>query len=216
MTTPITRLFRLQRDVSQRKRFDDEGQNNLLTSIECEPGTLAMYATHLPDDPATCYVFEVYADDDAYTVHAASLQFQAYVAMASEVLTGREVYSLVPELLVEKEAGLRVTKAADAAPRCCFVQILPNKLEAFRDAVFTNMRTSVAQEPGVLYLYAASFADDPLRWVFWEGYASEEAYDAHTKTAHFAAYIDATADCLSSKELIPLAADTLVSKGSFH
>ena len=60
---------------------------------------------------------------------------------------------------------------------------------------------------------AASFADDPLHWVFWEGYASEEAYDAHRETAHFKAYIAATADCLSEKELVQLAADCLVSKG---
>ena len=216
MTAPITRLFKLERDISQRERFDSEGRNNLLTSIETEPGTLAMYATHLPEDPATCYVFEVYADDDAYQVHAASPQFKAYVAMATEVLTGRAVYQLVPELLVEKSDGLRVTDAAAAAPRCCFVQILPEKLDAFREAVFTNMRTSVAEEPGVLYLYAASFADDPLHWVFWEGYASEEAYDAHRETAHFKTYIAATADCLSEKELIPRAADTLVSKGSLN
>ncbi len=216
MSSLITRLFRLERDLSQQERFDSVGQANLLTSIEDEPGTLAMFATHLPDEPATCYVFEVYASEDAYNVHASSPQFKDYVAMASEALTGRAVFQLVPELMVEKEAGLRVTDATGAAPRCCFVQILPDKLEDFREAVFANMRTSVATEPGVLYLYAASMADDPLRWVFWEGYASEEAYDAHRETEHFKAYIAATADCLSEKELIPLAADTLVSKGSLR
>lgn len=216
MTTPITRLFKLQRDVSKSEHFDEVGEVNLTTSIETEPGTLAMYATHLPEDPATCYVFEVYADDDAYQVHAASPQFKDYVAMAADVLTGREVYQLKPELLVEKADGLRVTDAAGASPRCCFVQILPDKLEAFREAVFTNMRTSVAVEPGVLYLYAASFVDDPLHWVFWEGYASEDAYDAHRETEHFKTYIASTADCLSEKELIQLEADTMVSKGSLQ
>jgi len=216
MTAPITRLFKLERDLAQRERFDSEGQSNLLTSIQTEPGTLAMYATHLPEDPATCYVFEVYSDDDAYQVHAASPQFKAYASMAMECLTGRAVYQLKPELLLEKADGLRVTDASGASPRCCFVQILPEKLEDFREAVFANMRTSVAEEPGVLWLYAASFADDPLHWVFWEGYASEEAYDAHRETAHFKTYIASTADCLSEKELIPLAADTLVSQGALR
>ena len=216
MSALVTRLFKLQRDVSQSERFDSVGQTNLLTSIDTEPGTLAMYATHLPNDPATCYVFEVYADEEAYQVHAASPQFKDYVAMAGEVLTDRAVYQLVPELLLEKPDGLRATTAADAAPRCCFVQILPNKLEDFREAVFANMRASVATEPGVLYLYAASIADDPLRWVFWEGYASEEAYESHRQTEHFKAYLAATEDCLSQKELIELAADTLVSKGSLN
>lgn len=211
----ITRLFKLGRKLDNTDEFDRVGETNLTTSIEVEPGTLAMYSTHLADDPAMCYVFEVYADDDAYQVHAASPQFKAYVAMAAENLTSREVCQVRPELMVEKAEGLRVTDG-NASPRCCFVQILPHKLEQFREAVFQNMRTSVATESGVLYLYACSFVDDPLHWVFWEGYASEEAYDAHRETAHFKAYIAATADCLSEKELIPLAADTLVSQGSLR
>ncbi|MBR3158976.1 MAG: antibiotic biosynthesis monooxygenase [Atopobiaceae bacterium] len=216
MGTLQTRLFKLERDLAQAEWFTKVGEDNLTTSIEVEPGTLAMYATHLPEAPETCYVFEVYADEEAYQTHAASPHFKAYVEMAGKVLTGRAVYPVNPELMVEKDAPLVVTDPADAAPRCCFVQILPEKLDAFREAVFANMRTSVATETGVLYLYAASFADDPLHWVFWEGYASEEAYISHTQTEHFKAYIAATVDCLSSKELIPLAADTLVSKGSLH
>ena len=215
MSTLQTRLFRLGRDLANEEEFNKVGEHNLVTSIKVEDGTLAMYSTHLPDDPSMCYVFEVYASEEAYQVHAASPQFKAYVSMASTTLTSREVFSVVPELMLEKAEPLMVTDGS-ASPRCCFVQILPEKLEAFREAVFANMRTSVATEPGVLVLYAASMADDPLSWVFWEVYASEEAYAAHTSTDHFKAYIAATADCLASKELVPLAADTLVSKGELH
>lgn len=216
MGTLQTRLFKLERDLAQKDWYNEVGETNLTTSIKQEPGTLAMYGTHLPEAPETCYVFEVYADEDAYQEHVASPHFKAFTEMAGSVLTGRAVYPVNAELLVEKESPLMVTTPEGAAPRCCFVQILPEKLDTFREAVFTNMRTSVATEPGVLYLYAASFADDPLHWVFWEGYASEEAYAAHIQTEHFKTYIAATADCLSDKELIALTADTLVSKGHFH
>lgn len=215
MNTLQTRLFRLGRDLSNREEFDKVGEQNLLTSVRTEEGTLAMYSTHLPDDPSMCYVFEVYASEDAYQVHAASAQFKAYVAMASTTLTSREIFSVVPELMLEKSEGFAVTDGT-AAPRCCFVTILPDKVDKFREAVFANMRASVKTEPGVLVLYAASLQDDPLRWVFWEVYASEEAYEAHRSTDHFKAYIAATADCLGQKELVPLAADTLVSKGTLH
>ena len=211
----ITRLFKLGRKLDNAAEFDSVGMSNLVTSIETEPGTLAMYSTHLAGDPAMCYVFEVYANDDAYQVHASSPQFKAYVAMAADTLTSREVCQVQPELMLEKAEGVKITDGA-AAPRCCFVQILPDKVDQFRDAVFANMRTSVAEEPGVLWLYACSFVDDPLHWVFWEGYASEAAYEAHRQTEHFQAYIAATADCLSEKELVALAADCLVSKGSLN
>lgn len=211
----ITRLFKLARKLDNIAEFDRVGEANLTTSIETEPGTLAMYSTHLADDPGMCYVFEVYADDDAYQVHAASPQFKAYVAMAADNLTSREVCQVQPELMVEKTNSLKVTDGS-ASPRCCFVQILPEKLEQFREAVFANMRTSVDSEPGVLYLYACSFADDPLHWVFWEGYTSEEAYEAHRQTEHFQTYIAKTTGCLTWKELVPLAADCLVSKGTLN
>lgn len=209
----ITRLFRLERDLAGRQEFDEVGADNLNTSIEQEPGTLAMYATHVPDAPQTCYVFEVYADDDAYQVHAAAPNFKAYVAMASKVLTGREVIAVRPALMVEKPQPLRITAEDGAAPRLARITVPTEHDAAFRAAVFANMRTSVEQEEGVLVMYAATLQDDPTQWVFWEVYASEQAYQAHRETDHFKRYIAETADLVSSKELIPLAADTLVSKG---
>lgn len=211
----ITRLFRLERDLSQRAWFDEVGEHNLTTSIEKEPGTLAMYSTHMADQPQTCYVFEVYADEDAYNVHATSGQFQAFVNMAGQVLTGREVIPVHPELLLEKREPLRVTDGTVVRPRLARITVKPECDAAFREAVFANMRASVVEEDGVLVLYAATLANDASQWVFWEVYASDEAYAAHCATSHFKTYIAKTADCLLTKELFDLRADTLVSKGEF-
>lgn len=213
MSTLQTRLFRLERDLAEQERFDKVGEDNLLNSVAHEDGTLAMYATHLGDDPSTCYVFEVYASEDAYQVHAASPQFKAYVNMASTVLTGREVIPVRPELMLEKPEPLKVAGANEVAPRLARIMVPAKNDAAFREAVFANMRASVEKEEGVLVMYAATLADDPTRWVFWEVYASEAAYEAHRATEHFKAYIAATADLVAEKELVPLVADTLASKG---
>ena len=210
---PITRLFRLVADPTQLDRFGSVGEQNLMTSITNEPGTLSMNATHLPADASVNYVFEIYADQAAYEVHAASPQFKAYGTMASEVLTGRAVYSCNPQLLLEKPEALRATSASAVAPRLARVVVPAENDVAFRDAVFTNMRASVAGEPGVLAMYAVTLADDPTTWYFWEVYASEESYAAHRETAHFKTYIAATADLVSDKELTPLVPDTLVNQG---
>lgn len=209
----VTRLFRLERDLAQRARFDEVGEHNLVESIDTERGTLAMCATHVGESPETCYVFEVYADENAYEVHAASPQFKAYVEMAGEVLTGREVIPVRAALLLEKAEPLKVTGVNEAAPRLALLTV-PEKYDAaFRAAAYANMRQSVELEDDVLVMYAATLADDPTRWVFWEVYASEEAYAAHRETDHFKRYIAETSDLVAEKELIPLVADTLVSKG---
>lgn len=212
----ITRLFKLVRDMAQEDYYNEVGENNLTTSIKVEPGTLAMYGTHVPDDPKTCYVFEIYANDDAYSEHVSSEHFKAFGKMASETLIDRAVFQLVPRLLVEKDEPLCVTGENVVEPHLVYVDIKPEGEEAFLAAITANMRTAVEVEPGVLVMYAAQLADNPNRWVFWEVYASAEAYAAHREAQHFLDYIAATDDLVTGKEFHVLKADTLVSKGSLH
>ena len=212
----ITRLFRLERNMDYEEAFDKVGENNLLTSHKVEPGTLAMFSTHVPDDPKTCYVFEVYADEDAYNVHSASKQFGAFVELAGKALTGRAVYTLNPRLMIEKPEEICVTGETPIEPHLVFVDIKPEGEEAFLEAITANMRTAIDVEPGVLVMYAATINDNPNRWVFWEVYGSAEAYAAHRETQHFKDYIAATDDIVVDKEFHVLKADTLVSKGSLH
>jgi quinol monooxygenase YgiN len=212
----ITRLLKLVRNMDYEQQFNEVGYNNLTTSIKVEPGTLAMYSTHVPDDLATCYVFEVYADDDAYNVHVASDHFQAFAKMAGQVLVDRAVYQLVPRLMVEKDEPLMVEVPNEVEPHLVYVDVKPGGEEAFLAAITANMRTAVEVEPGVLVMYATTLADNPNRWVFWEVYANAEAYAAHREAQHFKDYLAATEDLVAGKEFHVLAADTLVSKGSLR
>ena len=212
----ITRLFKLVRDMDKEQLYNEVGAHNLVTSIKVEPGTLAMYGTHVPDDPKTCYVFEIYADDDAYNIHVASEHFQAFAKMAGEVLVDRAVYQLIPRLLVEKAEPLLVNEPNKIEPHLVYVDVKEGGEDAFLAAITANMRTAVEVEPGVLVMYAAQLADNPSRWVFWEVYASADAYAAHREAQHFKDYIAATEDLVAGKEFHVLAADTLVSKGSLQ
>ncbi|MDI9591164.1 MAG: antibiotic biosynthesis monooxygenase [Acidobacteriota bacterium] len=211
----ITRLFRLERDMAQEQYYDEVGELNLTTSVEVEPGTLAMYAAHVPDAPQTCYVFEVYADEGAYDAHVASDHFGAFVEMAGKVLTGREVIPVVPRLMLEKPGTLRVI-GGEVEPHLVYVDVKPGAGEEFFAAASANMRAAVEAEPGVLVMYATTRADDPDRWVFWEVYASAEAYAAHREARHFKDYLAATESLIEGKEFHVLAADVLVSKGSLR
>ena len=210
---PITRLFRLVSDEGQCDRFASVGEHNLLTSIDVEPGTLSMSASHLDSDPSVNYVFEIYRDEAAYEVHAASGQFLAFADFARTGLTDRAVYTCSPELLLEKEGGLKVTQDETICVRMARLVVPQEHGAAFREAVFANMRASVGEEEGVLSMYAVTLADDASVWYFWEVYASEEAYAVHRETDHFKAYIAATAELTTTRELTPLVADTLVNQG---
>lgn len=96
---PIFSMYRLTISTENRKRFLDVGQDNLLTSIKNEPGTLAMYSTHLASNTGTNFVFELYRDEVQYQIHANSPQFKRYGAVAKDILLETEKTILTPQYL---------------------------------------------------------------------------------------------------------------------
>lgn len=104
----IFRMFNLKIDASDRDEFVKVGRHNLTTSLANEPGTLTMYATHADPAGTDNYIFEVYQDENAYDIHAHSPQFKDFTSMAKDVIKGRSVTQLVPQLLLEQPAGFTV------------------------------------------------------------------------------------------------------------
>ena len=94
--------------------------------------------------------------------------------------------------------------AVDPQPvvRMAYIEVKPGLRDAFISAVTEGMRTSVQTEPGVLALYCVADKNSPDKLVFFEMYASEEAYQAHRMTPHFKKYIETTKDKSVSKSLL--------------
>ena len=94
--------------------------------------------------------------------------------------------------------------ADDGQPvvRMAYITVKPGLRDAFIAAVTEGMRTSVRTEPGVLALYCVADKNNPDKLVFFEMYASEDAYQAHRATPHFRKYIESTKDMSLSKALL--------------
>lgn len=76
------------------------------------------------------------------------------------------------------------------------VHVVPDGVEAFREASLVNARASV-QEPGVARFDVVQQQDDPTRFVLVEVYRSSGAAAAHKDTAHYAAWRDAVAPLMA-------------------
>src|SRR5690242_14050716 len=76
------------------------------------------------------------------------------------------------------------------------VQVLPERIEAFRAATLANARESV-REPGVARFDVIQDADDPTRFVLAEVYRTEAAPAVHKETAHYQRWRDAVADMMA-------------------
>lgn len=86
--------------------------------------------------------------------------------------------------------------------RIAELEIDPDQITAYRDALKEEIATSIRVEPGVLTLYAVSVKDHPNQVRIFETYQDQTAYESHLQTPHFKKYKDVTQGMVKSLKLI--------------
>ena len=76
------------------------------------------------------------------------------------------------------------------------LQAKPEGRDAFLKAAVEDGQGSTQNEPGCLRFDVYNDQSDPNKFVFVEVYKDEAAFQAHTKTPHFAAWREATKDLM--------------------
>lgn len=77
------------------------------------------------------------------------------------------------------------------------VHVVPEHVDAFRDATLINARASV-QEPGIARFDVLQRSDDPTQFLLVEVYRTAEAPAQHKETAHYLRWRDAVAPMMAS------------------
>lgn len=97
-------------------------------------------------------------------------------------------------------AGVQPT----AAPyvRIAHLDVDPRRLDEFTTALQENASTSVLAEPGVYTLHAVVLKDHPHRFLVFEMYKDEAAYNAHRETAHFRKFFESTREMVTSRTFL--------------
>jgi len=88
-------------------------------------------------------------------------------------------------------------------------------LKEYRAAIEEHTKDALAQEPGVLTLYAMYEKANPDKVTVLEIYASKEAYQQHIKTTHFLKYKNGTLHMVKKLELIDVDPIALGAKPGF-
>jgi quinol monooxygenase YgiN len=86
--------------------------------------------------------------------------------------------------------------------RLAKIEVDPNQLELYNNALKEQMQVAIKKEPGVLTYYAVAEKTAPHRITILEIYADSSAYLSHIKTAHFLKYKETVKDMVKSLELI--------------
>ena len=75
------------------------------------------------------------------------------------------------------------------------------------------MAQSLKVEDGVIAMYAATEKENPNKWIFFEIYANDKAYENHRETPHFKDYIKQTAEMLKDKSYVDIRPEMLGNQG---
>lgn len=86
--------------------------------------------------------------------------------------------------------------------RIAEIEVVAERLEAYRALLAEEIEAAVQCEPGVLFLFAVALKDRPGAVRLIEGYADHAAYQDHLQTPHFLAYKARTADMVTSLRLV--------------
>lgn len=182
---PLFRLFKLRIKPDSRADFAAVGQQNLLTSIKQEAGTLAMYTGHLDEAGVENRVLEVYRNQTSYSIHVKSPQFQAFKAVAGQAVVEQEVTALTPIRLLERGQALRAVAPTTKVVYLTEMTALPGQLGALKKLVTDDMTQTMATETGLKLTYFGQVADDSQQLVRFEVYESAAAYRHYCENSDF-------------------------------
>lgn len=208
---PVFNIFELVIKQDKNSAYDSLAEKNMTASVTGEPGTLAMYSSQKKTTPSVVYLFEIYADSDAYDTHLNSTSYKEFLRNSPDILEANQKrrIDVVPQFLADK----KIVQSGNTINNFVIVEVKPEFGQAFRHVVLPEMAQSIKLEEGVLAMYAAIDKANPNRWYFYEIYASEEAYQAHRMTPHFKEYIEQTAEMTTYKEAIAIKPGKLMNKG---
>jgi autoinducer 2-degrading protein len=77
------------------------------------------------------------------------------------------------------------------------LRIKPEKRERFLAAAEDNSTASVRDEPGCLRFDVVADQSDRDRFLYYELYRDEAAFDAHKRTPHYLRWRQAAAECVA-------------------
>ena len=102
--------------------------------------------------------------------------------------------------LSAQENTLRVTENSIVRLSC--IEVDPAQLTEYCRFAEECGRTSMAKEPGVLFMYSMADKRQPNKITILEIYADRAAYESHIKSPHFQKYKQGTIKMVQKLELL--------------
>ena len=101
---PYVRVAEIEIDPAQLEAYNAAVKEQIEAAVRLEPGVLALYSVADKDNPALVFVFEMYADLDAYNAHLETAHFKKYKVATQDMVKSLKLRDTVPILLGGKSS----------------------------------------------------------------------------------------------------------------
>jgi quinol monooxygenase YgiN len=99
---PYVRVAEIEIDPAQIEPYKAAVREQIEAAIRLEPGVLALYSVADKENPSHIWVFEMYADLDAYKSHLETAHFQKYKTITQDMVKSLKLRDTIPILLGAK------------------------------------------------------------------------------------------------------------------
>jgi quinol monooxygenase YgiN len=99
---PYVRVAEIEIDPAQLEAYKAAVKEQIEAAVQLEAGVLALYSVADKDNPAHVFVFEMYADIDAYKAHLETAHFKKYKVTTQDMVKSLKLRDTVPILLGAK------------------------------------------------------------------------------------------------------------------
>jgi len=100
-------MAEIEIDPAQIEGYLAALKEQIETAVRLEPGVLALHAIADKENPARVFVFEIYADIDAYKTHLETAHFKKYKSATQNMVKSLKLRDTVPILLRAKPDASR-------------------------------------------------------------------------------------------------------------
>lgn len=148
-----------------------------------EAGSYSLYGGIDAQNPDLMRLLEIYEDEAAYQVHRDSDGFKAFIAEREPLLESLKILPVKPLVLEQKKQGTAKTVLMT------LIEVKPENLAEFTELITAEMSRAVAEDSGVLGLFAtAELADRSNIIHVLELYADEEAMRHYKSSQEYQSY----------------------------
>ena len=99
---PYVRVAEIEIDPAHLEAYTAAVKEQIQAAIGLEAGVLALYSVADKDNPAHVFVFEMYADIDAYKAHLETAHFKKYKVATRDMVKSLKLRETIPILLGSK------------------------------------------------------------------------------------------------------------------